>query len=1025
MVQRRILATRFLFVCLLFTVSPATSTIVSAEEAPGLVAAYAFEREVFPVADLTGHGHDGVCLPGATCPTFLPTGGRNGTGAFSFAGSGNYIELLGEAGFDFTHSLTVSLWVRVNGFQTPWEALVTKGDSSWGLSRFHDTRKATFTTFSPGPHDLASGTPIDDGGWHHVAIVYDGETKRLYVDGVLEAQTHLPTTISTNDLRVRIGFNEEFPSADFGGVADDLRIYSRALSASEIVQDKALGAAPAPPPVTPPSGPQSDPPSVPPPVPGPVPTPDTARFNGPLRQSDRNSRYFMDGRGNLVYLTGSHTWSNLQDNGGSATPSPFDYGRYLDFLEQRHHNFFRLWTWEQTRWTIETFDTNYWFAPWKYQRTGPGLALDGLPRFDLTQFNQAYFDRLRARVIEAGDRGFYVSVMLFDGWSVSKTKVGSGLNPWQGHPFNRANNVNGVDGDLDGDSSGEETHELRNAAVLALQEAYVRKVVETVNDLDNILYEISNESHGNSQDWQYHLIHAIKAYENTLPKQHPVGMTVEYPGASNADLYASPADWISPAEEPGGPPVADGRKVVIADTDHLCGICGDRKWVWRSFTRGENPIFMDGYDGAGYGVGGVGFVFDLPRWVSLRANLGYTRDFALRVNLARMTPRDDVSSTRYALVEDGAAYVIYQPESGEFTATVRSGLYAFEWFNPSTGIVASSGRINVGTGASLFRPPFDGDAVLFLEAMAGPVVNAPPAVSAGPAQTLVLPTRIATLQGVVTDEGGPGAVTTAWLQAGGPAAAVISTPTNSTTTVAVDVPGVYVFELRASDGQFTVSSTVALTLLAAVPPANGLVASFDFNTQGSVPDTSGHGHDGRCVPGATCPTFLPTGGRGGSGAWDFSGAGNFIELDGESAFDFTDALTVTLWVKAGDFGGPWAALVTKGDSAWGVSRFWDTGEVTFTTFSPSAHDLRSSTTLNDDRWHHVSIVYDKGWKRVYVDGVEKGAVPLGPAISTNNLRVRIGDNEEYPQGNFEGVIDDLRIYGRALTQGEVAADARE
>jgi hypothetical protein len=86
------------------------------------------------------------------------------------------------------------------------------------------------------------------------------------------------------------------------------------------------------------------------------------------------------------------------------------------------------------------------------------------------------------------------------------------------------------------------THTLAIAEVTALHKVYVRKVIDTVNDLDNGLYEIANESPKNSQDWQYHMIEYIKDYEATLPKQHPVGMTVDHPGGDNGDLFASQAE---------------------------------------------------------------------------------------------------------------------------------------------------------------------------------------------------------------------------------------------------------------------------------------------------------------------------------------------------------------------------------------------------------------------------------------------------------------------------------------------------
>ena len=185
--------------------------------------------------------------------------------------------------------------------------------------------------------------------------------------------------------------------------------------------------------------------------------------------------------------------------------------------------------------------------------------------------------------------------------------------PWRGHPFNRANNVNGVNGDPNGDDEGTETHTLQVPEITALQESYVRKVVATLNDLDNVLWEISNESNGASKEWQYHMINFLKRCEADQPKQHPVGMTFCFPGGENTDLFDSPADWISPNSTRKddyceNPPAGDGRKVIISDTDHLWGVGGDRAWVWKSFTRGLNPIFMD--------------PLEMPRWESVRQAMG-------------------------------------------------------------------------------------------------------------------------------------------------------------------------------------------------------------------------------------------------------------------------------------------------------------------------------------------------------------------------------------------------------------------
>jgi hypothetical protein len=160
--------------------------------------------------------------------------------------------------------------------------------------------------------------------------------------------------------------------------------------------------------------------------------------------------------------------------------------------------------------------------------------------------------------------------------------------------------------------------------------------------------------------------------------------------------------------------------VIISDTDHIWGIGGDRQWVWKSFLRGLNPIFMDGYDGQSTGLGGAGFESNYPTWVSLRRNMGYTLTYANRIPLAAMTPRGDLASTGYCLANPaprGATYLAYLPAGGgviiDLAATTED--LVVEWFNPSTGLTRSGGSRRGGVRRS-FTSPFSGDAVLYLHA---------------------------------------------------------------------------------------------------------------------------------------------------------------------------------------------------------------------------------------------------------------------------------------------------------------------
>jgi Family of unknown function (DUF6298) len=467
-------------------------------------------------------------------------------------------------------------------------------------------------------------------------------------------------------------------------------------------------------------------------------------FNGPLKLSTKNPRYFSDQTGKIVYLTGSHTWANLQEiqmKGGKT----FDYTAYLDMMQQNGHNFMRMWMFEQPlmgSWTGDTIS----FDPLPFARTGPGLAKDGKPKFDLTKFNRVYFERLRNRIIAAGEKNIYVSVMLFQGWCLDRTDFKTG-NPFPFLPYNAANNINriSVPETIEDYDDKPSLHSLKiSAAMLAVQEAYVKKVIEVVNDLDNVLYEIINE--GGATDWQYHMIRFIKQTETRMPKQHPVGMTHRGDKLQhNQDLFNSPADWISPNAEPFtwkmgdstvtssfklDPPAADGKKVVLPDTDHLWGHGGNYKWVWKCFLRGLNPILMDPWDpmaGIEDEKKTTGWIYDeggitkddrnYPEFALIRQNMGYARKLSERIALANMVPRSELSSTRYCLADAGNEYLVYFPESTIEKVDLRNakGEYEVEWFIPLMNLTFKGPRTITGGDFVKMQPPTSLDAVLYLK----------------------------------------------------------------------------------------------------------------------------------------------------------------------------------------------------------------------------------------------------------------------------------------------------------------------
>ncbi len=457
-------------------------------------------------------------------------------------------------------------------------------------------------------------------------------------------------------------------------------------------------------------------------------------ITSPLRALASNPHYFTDGTGKAIYLTGSHTWNNLQDWGTNGRIQPLDFTAYVRMLVKHNHNFTLLWTTELTCFralpTTASSPPDFTVTPHPWQRTGPGTASDGNPKFDLSRFNQPYFDRLRARVTELGAAGVYAGVYLFSGeWLLRFRFAGDG------YPFTGSNNVNGID---DGGGTASVTMTTPNA-ITAIQDAYARKVVDTLNDLPNVLWIVSQEAPPDSKWWNSHLIALVRAYEARKPQVHPIGYGV--PADSNdATITNSDADWIAPAARisptsscGGGNPAC---KVNINDSDHsYFGMWNDspranRNYFWINFTNGNQTLFMDPYvvyyprenrNLCASPVNGISAGPD-PRWDPVRNTMGYLRGYADRMNLAAMTPQGVLSSTGHALASAGSVnpeYLVYASDGGRFTVnlTKSSARFVVEWMNPATGRT-SAGADVTGGATTRFTPPFDGDAVLYLKASA-------------------------------------------------------------------------------------------------------------------------------------------------------------------------------------------------------------------------------------------------------------------------------------------------------------------
>ena len=344
-------------------------------------------------------------------------------------------------------------------------------------------------------------------------------------------------------------------------------------------------------------------------------------------------------------------------------------------------------------------------------------------------------------MIAAGEVGIYVGVMLFDGWALHLSPPPDHI---EGHPFHAQNNINGI--------SAESINDLQvlplDARVEAIQEAYIRKVVDTLHDLPNVLWEVANESTGDgsvdkefasipgdgeppvwgdSTDWQYWVIDVVKRHE----AEHG------YDDASDRDDDAVPGPRPDPgqraaAAQPGRVDLArlrrrDLRGRWASDGTGLAAIALVRRSATRrrregrsSATRTTSPQARATRCGRGSrscaaitrsswtsgcsadsnrrtpGTPEAG-VPPFEAFEPARLAMGDTRLYAERMGLVDMEPRGDLSSTGYALAHPGSEYLILDAGDGgaTFSVTLEAGTYATEWHSLATRETQATGDVDV------------------------------------------------------------------------------------------------------------------------------------------------------------------------------------------------------------------------------------------------------------------------------------------------------------------------------------------
>jgi hypothetical protein len=434
----------------------------------------------------------------------------------------------------------------------------------------------------------------------------------------------------------------------------------------------------------------------------------------PIKLHPDNPHYFLfRGKPTLLVTSGEHY--------GAVLNRDFDYVRYLDVLQERGFNLTRTFS-GAYREVPGSFGIKgntlapakgRFLCPWARSQT-PG-ASDGGAKFDLDTWDEAYFERLKDFVTQAGKRGIVVELVLFC------TMYDDTL--WEASPMNAKNNINGV-----GNVGRSEVFDGKDQGLLAVQQAMTRKLASELRDFDNVYFEVCNEPYeraGQTPEWTAAIIAAIVEAEADLPAKHLIaqGIAVRAAKAEGVSEHVSVLNFH--AATPEAVRLNYGLKRVIADDETGGSDQSDRKYR----TEGWDFLLAGGgvYDHLDFSFTTDrpdGTAVPLAEGVSgggspeLRKQLQILKEFIEGFDFIKLAPAEgvvkslestprDAKVTARVLSEAGKAYAIYSSggESVELTLDIPAGDYRAEWVNTKTGKIDKAESFTHAGGDRVLSSP--------------------------------------------------------------------------------------------------------------------------------------------------------------------------------------------------------------------------------------------------------------------------------------------------------------------------------
>lgn len=432
----------------------------------------------------------------------------------------------------------------------------------------------------------------------------------------------------------------------------------------------------------------------------------------PISLYPGNAHYFSyKGKPTVLITSGEHY--------GAVMNPDFEYKIYLKTLQKDGLNLTRTMTGAYFEPAGAFSISKNTMGPEAQKYLCPWMRAENDLKFDLEQWNPAYFTRLKDFVSEAQKHGVIVELALFCPFYEEMQ--------WELSPFNIKNNVNNL-----GDIPRTDVYTLdKNKGLLAVQEKMVRKVVDELKGFPNLMYEICNEPYfgGITLEWQEYISKVIVDAEKSFTHKHLITQNI----GNGSQKIENPNPLVSVFNfHYATPPTAvtlnyDLNKVI---GDNETGFKGQkdstyRKEAWEFILNGgglfnnlDYSFTTDNEDGT----------FQYPAAQpgggshAYRKQLSYLKKFMESFNFVSLNPDRSIYTgglpkdlTPYVLAESGKQYAFYLMGGKQVTPELNlpKGVYSVEWLNPLSGKIEKKVKLNHSGGkVKLASPIYEQDIAL-------------------------------------------------------------------------------------------------------------------------------------------------------------------------------------------------------------------------------------------------------------------------------------------------------------------------